>query len=42
MHYERIETTNDISGAKFSASDEDSEPRNKKRTKTKSDHGKNA
>ena len=37
---ERAETTDDIAGAKFAASDEDSEPRKKKRTKTKNDHGK--
>ena len=39
-HCERAETTNDIAGAKFAASDEDSEPSSKKRTKTNSDHGK--
>ena len=39
-HCERPETTDDISGAKFSDSDEDSEPRKKKRTKSKDDHGK--
>ena len=39
-HCERAETTDDIAGAKFSASDEDSEPRKKKRTKSKDDHGK--
>ena len=39
-HCERAETTDDISGAKFAASDEDSEPRKKKRTKSKDDHGK--
>ena len=39
-HCERPETTDDISGAKFSASDEDSEPRKKKRTKSKDNHGK--
>ena len=39
-HCERAETTDDISGAKFSASDEDSEPRNKKRVKSKDEHGK--
>ena len=39
-HCERAETTDDIAGAKFAASDEDSEPRRKKRTKTKNDHGK--
>ena len=37
---ERAETTDDIAGAKFAASDADSEPRRKKRTKTKNDHGK--
>ena len=36
---ERAETTDDIAGAKFAASDEESEPRRKKR-KTKSDRGK--
>ena len=39
-HCERAETTNDIAGAKFFASDEDDESRKKKRTKTKNDHGK--
>ena len=39
-HCKGAETTNDIAGAKFAASDEDSEPRKKKRTKTKNDHGK--
>ena len=39
-HCECAETTDNIAGAKFAASDEDSEPRNKKRTKTKDDHGK--
>ena len=39
-HCERAETTDDIAGAKFSASEEDSEPRKKKRTKSKDDHGK--
>ena len=39
-HYERAETTDDIAGAKFAASDKDSEPRRKKRSKTKSDCGK--
>ena len=39
-HCERAETTDDIAGAKFAASDEDSEPRKKKLTKTKNDHGK--
>ena len=39
-HCKRAETTNDIAGAKFAASDEDSELRKKKRTKTKNDHGK--
>ena len=39
-HCERAETTNNIAGAKFAAFDEESEPRRKKRTKTKSDHGK--
>ena len=39
-HCERTETTDDISGEKFAASDEDSDPRKKKRTKTKNDYGK--
>ena len=39
-HCERAETTDNISGAKFAASDKDSEPRREKRTKTKNDHGK--
>ena len=39
-HCERATTTDDISGAKFSASDEDSESRKKKRIKSKDDHGK--
>ena len=39
-HCERADTTDDIAGAKFSASDEDSELRNKKRVKSKDDHGK--
>ena len=39
-HCERAETTNDIAGANCAASNEDSEPRKKKRTKTKNDHGK--
>ena len=39
-HCERAETTDDIAGAKFAASDEDSEPRKKNRTKAKNDHGK--
>ena len=39
-HCECAETTNDIAMAKFAASDEDSEPRKKKRTKAKDDHGK--
>ena len=37
---ERTETTDDIAGAKFDGSDEDSEPRKKKRIKDKDDHGK--
>ena len=40
-HYERAETIDDIPGAKFAASDEDSELRKKKRTKAKDDHGRN-
>ena len=39
-HCERKETTDDIAGAKLAASDEESEPRRKKRTKTRSDRGK--
>ena len=39
-HCERAETTDDIAGAEFAASDEDSEPRREKRSKTKSDRGK--
>ena len=39
-HCERAETTDDIAGANFSASDEDSGPRKKNRTKSKDDHGK--
>ena len=34
------ETTHDISGAKFAASDEDREPRKKNHTKSEDDHGK--
>ena len=34
-HCERAETTDDIARAKFAASDKDSEPRKKKRTKSK-------
>ena len=39
-HCERAETTDNIAGAKFAASNEESEPRRKKRSKTKSDRGK--
>ena len=39
-HCERAETTDDISGAKFAASDEESDPRKKKRVKSKDEHGK--
>ena len=39
-HCKRAETTDNISGAKFAASDEDSEPRRKKRLKSKDKHGK--
>ena len=39
-HCERVETTDDIAGAKFAASDEDSEPRKKKRVNSKDEHGK--
>ena len=39
-HCERAETTDDIAGAKFAASDEDSEPRRKNCLKSKDKHGK--
>ena len=39
-HCKRAETTDDIAGAKFAASDKESEPRRENRTKTKSDRGK--
>ena len=39
-HCERAETNDDIAGAKFAASNEDSETRKRKRTKSKDDHGK--
>ena len=39
-HCKRAETTDAIASAKFLASDEESEPRSKKRSKTKSDRGK--
>ena len=39
-HCERAETTDDIAGARFAASDVDSEPRKKKRVKSKDKHGK--
>ena len=39
-HCERAETTDDIAGAKFAATDEDSDPRKKKRLKSKDEHGK--
>ena len=39
-HCKRAETTNDIAREKFADSEEESEPRRKKRTKTKSDRGK--
>ena len=38
-HCERAENTDDIAGAKFAASDKDSELRKKKRTKSKGNHG---
>ena len=38
--WEHAETTKNIAGAKFATSNEDSEPRKKKRTKAKDDHGK--
>ena len=37
-HCKRAETTDDIAGAKFSASGEDSEPRKKKCVKSKDEH----
>ena len=39
-HCERAETTDDIAWANFSASDEDSEPRKRKRVKSKDEHSK--
>ena len=39
-HCECAGTADDIAGAKFAASDKDSEPRKKKRTKSKENHGK--
>ena len=39
-HCERAETTDDIAGAKFAASDENSEPGKKKSVKSKDEHGK--
>ena len=39
-HCGRTETTDDIAGAKFAASNEDSEPRKKKLVKSKDEHGK--
>ena len=39
-HCERTETKDDIAGANFSASNENSEPRKKKCTKSKDNHGK--
>ena len=39
-HCERAETTDNIAGAKFAASDEGSEPRRKKRLKSKDKYGK--
>ena len=39
-HCERAETMDIISGAKFAASDKNSEPRKKKRLKSKDEHGK--
>ena len=39
-HCKRAETTDDIAGVRFAASDEDIKPRREKRTKTKNDHGK--
>ena len=40
-HCERAETTDDIAGAKFAASDKDSETIKKKCVKSKDKHGKN-
>ena len=40
QHCERAETTDDFSGAKFAASDEESELRKEKRVKSKEKHGK--
>ena len=39
-HCERAETTDNIAGAKFAASDKDSDPRKKKRVNSKDEHGK--
>ena len=39
-HCKRAETMDNIAGAKFSASDEDSDPRKKSRTRSKDKHGK--
>ena len=39
-HLDRAETTDDIAGAKFAASNENSEPRKKNRVKSKDEHGK--
>ena len=39
-HCERAETNDEIASAKFVASDEESDPKRKKRSKTKSDRGK--
>ena len=39
-HCEHAETSDDISGAKLAASDEDSEPRKKNRINSKDEHGK--
>ena len=39
-HCDRTETTDEIAGAKFAASDEDSEPIKKKRLNSKDEHGK--
>ena len=39
-HCERAETTDDIAGAKFAASDKYSDPWKKKRVKSKDKHGK--
>ena len=39
-HCKRAETTDNIAGVKFAASDQDSDPKRKKRLKSKDKHGK--